>query len=149
MLKINEEITVGPQPSESELAKLKDEGFKTVANFRTEGEEDQPISPQEEGEIVRGLELNYLHVPVSMKEMKPEQVDQFREEYEKLPKPIYGHCQTGKRAGAFAMMHLACEQNLSGDETIRQAQSMGFECDKQELVEFVRDYVDGHSAVSR
>lgn len=148
-LKINEQITVGPQPSESELKELKDIGFKTVANFRTEEEDDQPISPQEEGEKVQGLGLSYLHIPVSMKEMKPEQVDRFREEYEKLPKPIYGHCQTGKRAGAFAMMQLACEQGLSGDETIQQAQTMGFECDKQELVEFVREYVDQHSTVSR
>lgn len=30
-----------------------------------------------------------------------------------------------------------------------ELKNMGFECDKQELVEFVREYVDQHSAVSR
>jgi len=147
-MQINEQMTVGPQPSENDLQQLKEQGFQAVVNFRTAGEEEQPLSPDEEGEKVRGLGLEYLHIPVSMKEMKTEQVDRFREELDRLPKPIYAHCRSGKRAGAFAMMHVASEQEMSGEATLQQAKEMGFECDKPELEEFVRQYVDQHSAVS-
>lgn len=149
LMKLTDQITVGPQPSENDLNDLKSQGFQSIANFRTEGEEDQPLPPQVEGEKVRGLGLAYLHIPVSMREMQAEQVDQFRREYEELPKPVYAHCKTGKRSGAFAMMHLASEQGLSGDEALQQAKDMGFECDKPELEQFVREYVDQHSAASR
>lgn len=147
LMKISEEISVGPQPSVEELKDLKHQGFQTIVNFRTEGEEDQPLTPEAEGKKVRELGLEYLHIPVSTEEIKSEQVDQFRQRFDGLPKPVYGHCNTGKRSGAFAMMHIASERGVSGEETIQAAHDMGFECDKPELVEFVRRYVDGHSAV--
>lgn len=146
-MKINDQITVGPQPSENELQQLKEQGFRTVVNLRAEGEEEQPLSPEDEGTIVRNLGLEYLHIPVAMKEIHPEQVDQFRAELARLPKPMYAHCKGGKRAGAFAMMHLACEQGMSGEATIQRAMDMGFKCDKPELKEFVRKYVDDHAPV--
>ena len=42
--KRNDTITVGPQPRESEIKSLPAEGFKTVVNFRTTGEDEQPLS---------------------------------------------------------------------------------------------------------
>jgi hypothetical protein len=44
------------------------------------------------------------------------------------------------------MMHVASELGMSGDETPKQAKEMGFECDKPELEQFVRQYVDDHSS---
>ena len=145
-MKINDEVSVGAQPSEEQLAEFARNGVKTVVNFRTEGEEDQPLSPQAEGEKVRALGMEYLHVPVSMKAMGPEVVDGFREKFPELPKPLYAHCKSGKRAGAMVMMHIASEQGMSGAETLEQAEQMGFKCDQPELKEFVERYVDEHNA---
>jgi len=147
-MKINEQVTVGPQPSEDQLQELHGQGFKSVVNFRTEGEEEQPLSPQDEGEKVKSLGMEYLHIPVSMKAMGPELVDQFREEYPDLPKPVYAHCKGGKRAGAMAMMNMAVEQGMTGEQTLQKAKEMGFECDKPELEQFVRKYVDEHSSAN-
>lgn len=147
-MKISDQITVGPQPAADEFEQLKEQGFRSIVNLRTEGEEEQPLTPEEEGRVVRDLGLEYLNIPVSMKEIKPDQVDRFRSELARLPKPMFAHCKGGKRAGAFAMMHIACEQGMSGDATLQQAMDMGFECDKPELKEFVRKYVDDHVAVS-
>ena len=148
VMKISDQVTVGAQPSEDQIQQLGTQGFKSVVNFRTEGEEDQPLSPKAEGEKVKAAGMTYLHVPVSMKSMGPEQVDQFREQYAALPKPVFAHCKSGKRAGAMVMMHMAVEQGMTGEQTIQQAEKMGFECDQPELKEFVKSYVDGHAKKS-
>jgi len=145
-MKISDQVTVGGQPSEDQLRRLGEQGFKSVVNFRTEGEGDQPLSPQAEGEKVTAAGLKYLHIPVSMKAMGPELVDQFREKFPDLPKPVYAHCKSGKRAGAMVMMHMAVEQGMTGDETLQQAKEMGFECDQPQLEQFVRQYVDSHTS---
>lgn len=144
-MKINDKVTVGPQPSENEIQQLSQQGFKTVVNFRTEGEDEQPLSPDAEGEKVKAAGLKYLHIPVSMKSMGTELVDQFREKYPELPKPVFAHCKSGKRAGAMVMMHMAVEKGMSGEETLQKAEEMGFECEQEELRQFVKSYVDNHS----
>lgn len=144
-MKINDQVTVGPQPSVEEIAQLSQEGFQTVVNFRTEGEDEQPLSPAAEGEKVESAGMKYLNIPVSMDSMSPKQVDQFRSQFTDLPKPVFAHCKSGKRAGAMVMMHMAVEQGMSGDQTLQKAEEMGFECDKEELRTFVKNYVDSHS----
>lgn len=145
-IKLNDQLTVGPQPSREEIEALPEQGFKTVINFRTDGEEDQPLSPSEEGAKVKAAGLEYLHVPVSMKSMDSGKVDKFREQLGTLPKPIFAHCKSGKRAGAMSMMHVAVETGMSGQQTLDKAEEMGFECDQPELEGFVKSYVDQRSA---
>lgn len=141
-MKINDAVTVGAQPTEDQLAELARSGFKAVVNLCMAGEQDQPLSPEAEGERVRGLGLEYLHIPVSTKDMRPEQVDEFRQKLADLPKPVFAHCHRGKRAGAFVMMGMAVDHGMTGDQTLQQAEQMGFECDQPELKEFVKGYVD-------
>lgn len=144
-MRINDQATVGPQPSEQDIQQLGGQGFKTIVNFRTQGEDEQPISPDAEGEKVKTAGMEYVHIPVSMDSMGPELVDQFREKYPDLPKPVFAHCKSGKRAGAMVMMNMAVEQGLTGEQTLQKAEEMGFECDKPELMEFVTNYVDNHA----
>jgi uncharacterized protein (TIGR01244 family) len=141
-IKIDDRITVGGQPGEEQLGDLARQGFKSVINLRTAGEPEQPLSPDQEGEKVRALGLEYRHIPVSTKDMRPEQVDEFRREVEGLPGPDFVHCHEGKRAGAFAMMHTAAQAGATGEQTLRQAEAMGFRCDTPQLKEFVSGYTD-------
>ena len=140
--KISERVTVGAQVSEAEVKRLAGEGFKSVVNLREPGEQDQPVTPDDERRMVEAAGMTYLHIPVSGKDMRPEQVDRFRRELKALPGPAFVHCHKGKRAGAFAMMAAAVEQGWSGDQTLRTAEQMGFECDTPELKEFVKGYAD-------
>lgn len=144
-MKINDQVSVGPQPSQEELQKLGQQGFKSVVNFRTAGEEEQPLSPSDEGKKVKAAGMEYLHIPVSTEAMGSELVDRFRKAFPDLPKPVFAHCKSGKRAGAMVMMNVAVEQGMTGDQTLQKAKEMGFECDQPQLEQFVRNYVDSHS----
>ena len=64
-MKISDEITVGPQPSADEIEKIAGEGFASLINFRTAGEDDQPLSPDAEQQKVESNGLKYLHIPGS------------------------------------------------------------------------------------
>ena len=140
--KINDRVTVGAQVTEQEVQRLPQEGYKTVVNLREPGEQEQPISPDDERRLVEAAGMKYLHIPVSGKDMKPEQVDRFRQELKTLPAPVFVHCHKGKRAGAFAMMAAAVEAGWSGDRTLETAEQMGFKCDTPQLKDFVKGYVD-------
>lgn len=145
-MQIDDELTVGAQPSESEIETLAKDGFKSVVNFRTAGEDDQLLSLDKEESQVIAAGMKYLHVPISMKSMNQAKVDEFRKRLESLPKPAFAHCKTGKRAGAMTMMHVAVENGMSGEQTLKKAEEMGFECDVPELKEFVKTYVDSHAS---
>jgi uncharacterized protein (TIGR01244 family) len=143
--KISDQVTVGAQASEEEVKRLPQEGFKTVVNLREPGEQEQPISPDDERKIVEAAGMKYLHIPVSGKDMKPELVDRFRQELKTLPGPVFVHCHKGKRAGAFAMMAAAVDAGWTGERTVETAEEMGFKCDTPQLKEFVTSYVDNHT----
>lgn len=147
-IKISDKVISSSQPSEEEIKKLPEQGFKSVVNLRAAGEDEQPLSPKDEGDLVQKLGMKYLHIPVSMKEgIKPELVDQFRREIELLPAPVLVHCHTGKRAGAFTMMYSALKEELTGEEALQKAMSIGFSCDVPQLKAFFINYIDQHKKV--
>ncbi len=143
-IQINQQITVGAQPSEAELKAMSEEGVKSVINLRTADEKMQRLDPEAEGRTVRKFGMQYVHVPVSMEQADEELVDRFRHELDEAAKPVYIHCRMGKRAGAFTMMDQAVKKDMQGQETIEKAEDMGFECEEEALANFVRKYVDSH-----
>jgi uncharacterized protein (TIGR01244 family) len=144
-IQISDQITVGAQPSEAELKAMADGGIRSIINLRTEGEQMQPISPEQEGRKAEEFGLAYAHVPVSMQDADDALVDRFREELDRAAKPVYVHCRLGKRAGAFVMMDQAVKKDMGGKKTLKTAEDMGFECDEESLAAFVKDYVDART----
>ncbi len=143
-MKVNEQFTVGSQPTMEELRELADKGFKTVVNVREAGETEQPHSPGEEGEEVRKLDMQYLNTPVSSEAIQTAQIDAFRAQIGELQGPIFVHCKSGMRAGACVMVCGAIQAGWSGQQTLDTATQMGFECKIPALKAFVREYVDAH-----
>jgi uncharacterized protein (TIGR01244 family) len=83
--------------------------------------------------------MRYVHIPISAKNIREEQINQFQEKLRQFPAPVFVHCATGKRSGAFAMMNAGVEQGMTGEETLRRAEQMGFECDTPQLSECVKN----------
>ena len=142
LMQIDDQVSVGGQLNSNQLKQLASEGFKTVVNLQTDGEANQLLSPEAEGKKVHELGLQYVHFPVSMATMSPEKVDEFRQRMKKWPAPVFVHCSSGKRSGAFVMMDKAIKQGWTGEDTLAKAARMGFDCDVAEIKEFVRYYVN-------
>ncbi len=141
-MKFSNDVTVGAQPSEAEFEALAEGGVKTVINVRHDGEDLQPLSVEAEGAVVREAGMDYVNVPVSMKDADFELVDRFRAALDEAAKPAFVHCKLGSRAGAMVMMDHAAKQGWTGAQTLAKAEEMGFECKHEKLAALVRGYVD-------
>ena len=128
-------------PKSDDIKEFSSQGFKSVINLKT-SQEDQELTPDEEKNIAEKNDLDYAHIGVSKDSMNHETVDLFRESLKHSSKPVIIHCKSGKRSGAFVMMHVACEENMSGDDAIDKAEQMGFECNVPELKEFLKSYIN-------
>lgn len=135
-------IRTSGQPTAEELARLGINGWKCVVSFRIEGEQPGMTSTVTEEEAVRAAGAEYRGYPIEMKRMNAQIVDRFREELPKLPRPLWAHCQSGKRAAAMVLMDEAIRRRLSGSEALRLGEEKGMEWDHPELRNFVADYVN-------
>jgi len=140
-LKINEDVTIAGQPTKEELEQLVAMGFKSIINCRKVGEDMQPISPDAEREIAEAAGLSYAHVPVNGSKLDPSMADAFREQYAKLPKPIYAHCKMGPRAGVMVIVQMACDEGLTGEQATEKVRQAGFNCSHPAMRQFINDYV--------
>ncbi len=143
-VRITDDFTVAKfEPDKADFARITEEGFRSIVAMQTAGE-DQKLKPDEERRLAEEAGLTFYHQGISKQDLSDQEVDRFRAELAKLPKPVLLHCTSGKRSGAMTMMHLASEQGMTGEQVIDKAEAMGFECDTPELEEFVKSYVDRH-----
>jgi uncharacterized protein (TIGR01244 family) len=143
-LKLNNEITVGGQPTKDDLQELALEGYRSVVNLRYSGEEAEQLSPATEGGVVERLGMGYEHLPVAVDALTSETVDQFRKLFAGLAKPAFVHCKSGKRAAVFGLLQLAGERNWDGPTVLREAEQMGIDLDLPALRDFLEKYATKH-----
>ena len=141
-IKIDGKVIAGAQPDEDDLAALARRGITTIINLRRAGESNQPIAPDAEGEKARALGLHYVHLPVSVADLRPEQIQAFTQAVERSNGPVYVHCGAGQRACAFALMRKADSQGSAADDVLDEAKEKGIDLPDQAVVDFIRAYVD-------
>lgn len=139
-LKLNNEITVGGQPTKDDLQELALEGYRSVVNLRYAGEEAEQLSPATEGGVVERLGMEYEHLPVAADALTSETVDQFRKLFAGLAKPAFVHCKSGKRAAVFGLLQLAVDRDWDGPTVLREAELMGIDVDLPALRDFLAKY---------
>lgn len=94
---ISADISVCPQIDVSDVARIKELGFKSLICNRPDGEGlDQPEFASIEAEAkAAGLETRFL--PIISGQMTPTDVEAFAKAFDELPKPIFAFCRTGTR----------------------------------------------------
>ena len=142
---ITKNVHTGAQPQESDLEELQQAGYSTVVNLRVPHEEESQLAPEDEGTKVRELGMSYLHIPVTMKQIRPEQVEEFSNALNVLEGPVYVHCKSGTRANIFAILHTAVDKGWSPDEAVRKGKEAGIKGDKPEILQFMKEYVQQHA----
>lgn len=96
---IADDYSISPQISVEDLEEIAALGFKTVINYRPDGEggADQVLS-NVLAEKAESLGLTYQHNPVIPGQVTQDNVDDCAAFLNTAPKPILGFCRTGKRA---------------------------------------------------
>lgn len=136
--RISDRVLVGDQPTEQDLTALASAGVSSVVNLRREGEAKQPLGPQDEGAAAAAAGLAYHHVPVSMSDVGPEQVEAVRAAIKGAADgPVYVHCGMGQRASALALVALAPEMGLTADDVFARARDSGFPIEDAGLQDFI------------
>lgn len=136
-IKLSDRLSAGGQPTENDLHKLVEAGFKSVVNLRTEGEKNQPMSPDAERAKAEEAGLGYRHVPVSVTALSAGDLDTFRKAIEELQGPVYVHCGAGQRACAFSL--LVERQDKTPDAVLKEAEQKGIDLPDAPVRDFIRD----------
>lgn len=138
---ISKHITVGPQIGEEELDFLAKKGFKTIINLSKKGELNLKLSPEEEAELVEQAGLDYIHLPVSLANMKDAQIKEFCQEVEAADKPVYVHCRLGQRSEPLSIIYHAIRKGLDPERSIERAQKLGFKWTAPFIPSLVERYI--------
>jgi len=146
---IIEGISIAGQPTAEDIARLRDEGFKTIVNLRLP--EDNGILEDEE-HIVEGSGLNYAAIPVSPTVVDDLAVQRFSQAiYDKESRPALIHCGSGGRAGIMLLLHLAIEHGWSVERTLEEGAKLGDLAPSETSAyrPFFEGYIKRHSAGER
>jgi len=120
--RVDERVSTGGQPTPAQLAALKDLGFRTVINLR----ETEEFDAAAEAAAARDLGLGYVHIPVKTADPKSEQVDVFLDAMkDPAVYPVFLHCGSGNRVGAFWMIRRALVDRWSLYDAEQEARQIG------------------------
>ncbi len=123
--KVSAKISAGGQPTEEDIAALKAKGVRKIINLRRDGEQNQPLDPAAEGDVVKGAGMEYLHIPVDPKNLDPSSSAAVTKAIEESDGPVYVHCAAGGRAVTHALLADAKAQGSSADKVFKKAEEIG------------------------
>ncbi|MCU4431179.1 TIGR01244 family phosphatase [Acinetobacter pittii] len=96
--RVNQEFYVADQINADDIAKIADQGVKTLICNRPDGEgADQPNVIEIE-EAAQQYGLNVIYQPVISGKITDQQVTEFKQLYQNAQKPVLAYCRSGMRA---------------------------------------------------
>jgi protein tyrosine/serine phosphatase len=132
----------GGQPSKEGFLFLKRMGVKTIVNLRAE---------DDEGDLVRGLGLNYVHIPIRLifpwSRISESSIQKYFEVIDSPDNyPIFVHCRRGAdRTGALSAMYRINNQGWPADKAWTEARAIGlhwwYRGLKSQAREFITDRI--------
>ncbi len=134
-------VYLAAQPSETDLAKLKEAGLKTVINLRGEGENTK----FDEGKALADLGIepaNYHNPGFNSAQTLSDPI--FRRVRDlltnKTNEPVLLHCASGNRVGAVWMAHRILDDGVSYEKALEEAKAIGMK--PQAFEARVKEYVE-------
>lgn len=110
MLQLAPELWTCGQVHEADFTEIASKGFRTVINARPDHEApDQPMSDALSAAAVKAG-LRYEYLPVVPSNIREQDIEQFAQYLDELPKPVLTFCRTGNRVAQLWMLtkeHLA------------------------------------------
>ena len=138
-LRHDENLCTGGQPPMEDLARMKEQGLKAVLNLRRDSEYDAA----QEMAAVKKLGLKYFRVPVDGTAPNDKQADQILKILSrKRNRPLFFHCTTANRVGAFWMIYRVLRGGWSVEKAEEEARKVGLY--SENLKKFALEYITRH-----
>jgi uncharacterized protein (TIGR01244 family) len=143
---ITPQLVVADQPSEAELGELRRDGFHAVVNLRHDGEPEQPLNPEAEGERARAFGLDYHAAPIGGAPLQPVAINavcDFIDAQLEQGNKVLVHCRKGGRASALVLLQMARAAGWQAHEALANATQLGLPLEGN-LRLLVEKYLDDH-----
>ena len=133
MKEISQKVSVGDQPRETDLERLKKEGVATVVNFRLAAEES-PLNPAEERAIAEKLGLfsttTFRYHSTNSMPIRSKSYGKFSG----MVGTDFVHCGIGQRACSLSLT----ASGVRTDPIFEQARELGFPVQDEKLRTFLK-----------
>ena len=132
--RVSDTLVTGGQPTPEQLDRLREEGFKTIINLRTDAEPGAKEGL--EAEKAHGFQV--VHIPVAGKKgVTEENARRVAEALANAQGKVVIHCASGNRAGAMIALKAYYVDGKSVDEALALGRAAGL----THLEEAVRAYL--------
>jgi uncharacterized protein (TIGR01244 family) len=133
--RIAPDIAASGQPTDDALADIKEAGFKTILNLRTEEEGSLDEKPK-----VEALGLEYFNIPIGSDGITKESVELFSKIVNDAEaRPLFIHCASSNRVGALWYIHRVLSEGADEDAALEEARKAGL---KPNLEPRAREFVE-------
>lgn len=127
-------MLLGPQPTEQDLQETRQQGIKTVIDFRMPSETASPNAT-----LAANHGLDYVNIPVNKASLSKDQIDALDRVMHEKEGPFLIHCATGARAALLLCLSRAKQQHWTAERTFDEARAMGFDLkNSPEFAAFIR-----------
>ncbi|PYS55762.1 MAG: hypothetical protein DMG13_02840 [Acidobacteria bacterium] len=143
--RVAEGLYRGGQPGKGGFEFLKQQGIKTVINFRAENDE---------ADLIKTLGLNYVWIPMSIQPWSKIPDDAIAKYFETLRNPdnfpIFFHCRRGAdRTGAMTAFYRIAVEGWDGKKAYSEARQIGlrwwYRSIKQQVFDFQPSTLNSHA----
>jgi len=136
-------VSIGCSPTLRDLERLaRKEGFRSLVNLNTEGEQGEILSPNVEASWAHAYGLRHERVSFDVERPRTSDVDRFLQTLATVPRPVFVHSLHGRRAAAMILVKLGLEQGTSGADAVLAARSLGIACTLDSLRRFAEAEID-------
>ena len=139
--KVDAVVACGGATETSALEGLAKDGFKSVINLRTAGEQNANI--EQNAARAKELGLKYIHIPFNTQQMDPKVIDQFLAAIaDKSNQPAFVHCGSASRVGSVWLAKRVLQDGWPVDKATEEAKAIGLR--NEALEKYALDYIAAH-----
>jgi uncharacterized protein (TIGR01244 family) len=139
-------LAVSAAVTREDIPRFAAAGFRSIIDLRADAEpRPRGLPPWEEAAIAAAHGLAYAQISVEPTRLSDAVGRLVLRALGEAAAPVLIHCTTGRRAGIFGLIALACEQRLSVEQCLARGRAIGLDFDGMpRLTDFLRQYVARH-----
>jgi len=119
---VEDGVFIGPQPTGQELEEARQQGIRTVIDFRLPSE-----TAASNETLVKSHGLAYVNIPVDKTALSANQIGDLEAAMKDKEGPFLLHCATGARAALLLSLSKAKKHGWTAEQAFAEAKRMGFD----------------------